>query len=133
MQPCARSTDLFVVSCPDPTLAPPLRYSSHMTNGILLTRQDQEIAQWSPDPFPRERVGSGHETRLLLASFPVFDRLQYTAILQAIKNWRRERPGNEARLDYCAKRNSLAELVDDDKQRGTQSQIMAMGEYILQR
>ena len=34
-----------------------------MTNGILLTRRNQEIAQWSPDPFPRERVGSGHETR----------------------------------------------------------------------
>ena len=33
-----------------------------MTNGILLTRHNQEIAQWSPDPFPRERVGSGHET-----------------------------------------------------------------------
>ena len=28
----------------------------------LLTRHNQEIAQWSPDPFPRERVGSGHET-----------------------------------------------------------------------
>ena len=41
-----------------------LRYSSHMTNGILLTRHNQEIAQWSPDPFPRERVGSGHETTL---------------------------------------------------------------------
>ena len=33
-----------------------------MTNSILLTRHNQEIAQWSPDPFPRERVGSGHET-----------------------------------------------------------------------
>ena len=33
-----------------------------MTNGILLTRHNQEIAQWSPDPFPRERVGSGNET-----------------------------------------------------------------------
>ena len=33
-----------------------------MTNGILLTRHNQEITQWSPDPFPRERVGSGHET-----------------------------------------------------------------------
>ena len=28
----------------------------------LLTRHNQGIAQWSPDPFPRERVGSGHET-----------------------------------------------------------------------
>ena len=28
----------------------------------LLTRHNQEIAQWSPDPFPCERVGSGHET-----------------------------------------------------------------------
>ena len=35
-----------------------------MTNGILLTRHNQEIVQWSPDPFPRERVGSGHETSL---------------------------------------------------------------------
>ena len=33
-----------------------------MTNGILLTRHNQEIAQWSPDPFPHKRVGSGHET-----------------------------------------------------------------------
>ena len=33
-----------------------------MTNGILLTQHNQEIAQWSPDPFSRERVGSGHET-----------------------------------------------------------------------
>ena len=28
----------------------------------LLTQHNQEIAQWSPDPFPRERVGLG--TRL---------------------------------------------------------------------
>ena len=55
MQPCARPTDLFVVSCPDPTLARLLRYLSHMTNGILLTRHNQGIAQWSPDPFPSER------------------------------------------------------------------------------
>ena len=61
MQPCARPTYLFVVSCPDPTLAS-VTLSSHMTNSILLTQQNQEIAQWSPDPFPRERVGSGHET-----------------------------------------------------------------------
>ena len=40
-----------------------LRYSSHMTNGILLTRHNQEITQWSPDPFPCEKVGLG--TRLL--------------------------------------------------------------------
>ena len=31
--------------------------------GILVTRHNQEIAPWSPDPFPRDRVGSGHETR----------------------------------------------------------------------
>ena len=62
MQPCARPTDLFVVSCPDPALAALLRHSSHMTNVILLTQHNHEIAQWSPDPFPRERVGSGHET-----------------------------------------------------------------------
>ena len=29
----------------------------------LLTRHNQRFAQWSPDPFPRERVGSGHETK----------------------------------------------------------------------
>ena len=42
-----------------------------MTNGILLTRHNQEIAQWSPDPFPREieRVGSGHETKEVVASY----------------------------------------------------------------
>ena len=28
----------------------------------LLTQHNQEITQWPPDPFPRERVGSGHET-----------------------------------------------------------------------
>ena len=43
---------------------------------------------------------------LIVASFPfpppVFDRLQYSVfILQAIKNWRRERPGNEATLIGC--------------------------------
>ena len=45
-----------------------LRYSSHLTNGILLTWYNQEIAQWSPDPFPCVRVGSGHETSQLAAS-----------------------------------------------------------------
>ena len=30
---------------------------------------------------------------------PVFDRLQDTAILQVIKNWRWRRPGNEAITD----------------------------------
>ena len=39
-----------------------------MTNDILLTRHNQEIAQWSPDPFPRERVGSGHETIVVCTS-----------------------------------------------------------------
>jgi len=34
---------------------------------FLLTWYNQEIAQWSPDPFPRERVGSGHETTEALA------------------------------------------------------------------
>jgi len=28
----------------------------------LLTQNNQEIAQESPDPFPREGVGSGNET-----------------------------------------------------------------------
>ena len=34
---------------------------------FLLTQHNQEIAQWSPDPFPRERVGSGHETTISIA------------------------------------------------------------------
>ena len=29
----------------------------------LLTQHNQGITQWSPDPFPRERVGSGHEAK----------------------------------------------------------------------
>ena len=29
---------------------------------ILLTWHNQESVQWSPDPFPHERVESGHET-----------------------------------------------------------------------
>ena len=29
----------------------------------LLTQHNQEIAQWSPDPFSCERVGSGQETK----------------------------------------------------------------------
>ena len=28
----------------------------------LLTQHNQGIAQWSLDPFPHERVGSGHKT-----------------------------------------------------------------------
>ena len=32
----------------------------------LLTRHNQRFAQWSPDPFPRERVGSGHETKIMV-------------------------------------------------------------------
>ena len=35
-----------------------------MTNGILLTRHNQEIAKWSPDPFPRGGWGLG--TRLAM-------------------------------------------------------------------
>ena len=38
----------------------------YMTNGILLTRHNQEIAQWLPDRFPHERVGSGHEAIIFL-------------------------------------------------------------------
>ena len=34
---------------------------------IGLTRHNQEIAQWSPDPFSCERVGSGHETTRVTA------------------------------------------------------------------
>ena len=57
MQPCAQPTDLIYSSLPDPTLA-----SVALLKYILLTWHNQEIAQWSPDPFPRERVESGHKT-----------------------------------------------------------------------
>ena len=33
---------------------------------------NQEIAQWSPDPFSRERVASGHETEYMLYTFSKF-------------------------------------------------------------
>ena len=36
----------------------------------LLTQHNQGIAQWSPDPFPHERVGSGHETKGSLVPGP---------------------------------------------------------------
>jgi len=36
-----------------------------MTNGILLTRHNQEIAQWSPDPFLIRSRGWGLDTRLI--------------------------------------------------------------------
>ena len=41
-----------------------LRYIIHwlVQNRYCMTRHNQERAQWSPDPFPHERVGSGHET-----------------------------------------------------------------------
>ena len=39
-----------------------LFHSLACSQSIVLTRHNQESAQWSPDPFPRERVGSGHET-----------------------------------------------------------------------
>ena len=32
------------------------------SESLLLTQHNQESAQWPADPFPRERVGSGHET-----------------------------------------------------------------------
>ena len=94
MQPCAQPTDLFVVSCPDPTLAS-VTLSSHMTNGILLTQHNQEITQWSPDPFPRERVGSGHETMNLLVHPPthnvlpdkVLGRLALSLPQGPLKDW----------------------------------------------
>jgi len=37
-----------------------------------------------------------NQTCSILASFPGLLRLQFLMILQAIKNWRRRRPGNEA-------------------------------------
>ena len=36
----------------------------------LLSQQAQESARYTPDPFPRERVGSGDETKENLASSP---------------------------------------------------------------
>ena len=41
-----------------------------MTVGILLTWHNQESVQWSPDPFPRKRVGSGYETKNSWAIYP---------------------------------------------------------------
>ena len=67
-----------------------------MANGILLTRHNQEIAQWSPDPFPLERVGSGHETT------------QSTVI--ATESW--VGPGNEARLVSCPNYIIMGELSE---------------------
>ena len=67
----------YVVSCPDPTLSQGKRSSDHwviswfcrvskMPLVMWLEERNrgynQEIAQWSPDPYSRERVGSGHET-----------------------------------------------------------------------
>ena len=44
---------------------------------ILLSWYSQEIAQWSPDSFPCERAGSGHETiGSLPCSTSAFDHLQ---------------------------------------------------------
>ena len=67
-----------------------------MTNGILLTRHNQEITQWSPDPFPRERVGSGHETS------------EYQAFL-----WEGEGPRDEAKYNWpgSMKPNLISRLL----------------------
>ena len=53
------------------------------SESILLTLHNQESAQCSQDPFPRERVGSGHETSLYLTSgqnffFPVWLNQSHT-------------------------------------------------------
>ena len=34
----------------------------------LLSQQAQESARYTPDPFPRERVGSGDETTIVHAT-----------------------------------------------------------------
>ena len=46
-----------------PTLVWCCAISLACSESILLTRYNQESSQWSPDAFPHERVGSGHETR----------------------------------------------------------------------
>ena len=47
------------------------------SKSILLSWYSQEIAQWSPDSFPCERAGSGHETiGSLPCSTSAFDHLQ---------------------------------------------------------
>ena len=56
---CVSSRRLF--HCLASTFVCPLRYPLACSESILLTRHNQERTQWSPDPFPRERVGSGHE------------------------------------------------------------------------
>ena len=40
----------------------------------LLSQQAQDIAQYPPDPFPRERVGSGYETSMQRAPPDVLNR-----------------------------------------------------------
>ena len=46
-----------LVSCPDLTLSRGKGSGDHERFESI-----REIAQWSPDPFSHERVGSGHET-----------------------------------------------------------------------
>jgi len=50
---------------------------------ILLSQHNQEIAQQSPEPFPHERAGSGHKTRLPWAT-PSFCHLQYETRVKAL-------------------------------------------------
>ena len=45
-----------------PTLVWRCTISLACSESILLTRYNQESSQWSPDAFPHERVGSGHNS-----------------------------------------------------------------------
>ena len=59
-----------------------------MTNGILLTQHNQEITQWSPDPFPCERVGSGLETKVFIVSSSYFmNSCVNTTGLDSLLSW----------------------------------------------
>ena len=54
----------------------------------LLTLHNQGIAQWSLDPFPRERVGSGHETRCRPAkACKPFQKIFFTPVIYLLYIW----------------------------------------------
>jgi len=55
---------------------------------ILLSRHNQETAQWSPDPFPRERAGSGHETNRNCTGSPYVPVYSTARVRNAEHFWR---------------------------------------------
>ena len=81
-----------------------------MANGILLTRHNQEITQWSPDLFPCERVGSGYETTFLLGI--LWGSGNQTKGLVFFLTWHQERK-NKKSLIVC--RHSRAKNNDNTR------------------